>query len=378
MNNRIAEEKPSLLININYLLGDSIGRYLIYLLAISIFILPILHVYIAEDSLFHVSSYTISLLGKYLCFALLALSLDLVWGYTGILSLGHGAFFGLGGYMMGMHLMREIGDRGVYGNPLLPDFMVFLNWEELPWFWYGFDSFLFSCLMVILIPGLLAFIFSALAFGSRVTGVYFSIITQALVFTLMLAFFQNDFGFGGNNGLTDFKDILGKDISSKETRAALYICSATMLILSYLTCRFIVSSKIGNILIGIRDRETRMRFLGYNTTVFKIIIFTFSALLAGIAGALYVPQVGIINPGEFSPIKSIEIVVWVALGGRGFLYGAIIGAIVVNILKSYLTIISPEIWIIFLGLIFILVTIYLPNGLTDLKRIIKKKLYDRE
>ena len=377
MNKRIAEKKPSLLININFLLGDSIGRYLIYLLAISIFLLPILHVYTAEDSIFHVSSYTISLLGKYLCFALLALSLDLVWGYTGILSLGHGAFFGLGGYMMGMHLMREIGDRGVYGNPLLPDFMVFLNWEELPWFWYGFDSFLFSCLMVILIPGLLAFIFSALAFGSRVTGVYFSIITQALVFTLMLAFFQNDFGFGGNNGLTDFKDILGKDISSKETRAALYICSATMLILSYLTCRFIVSSKIGNILIGIRDRETRMRFLGYNTTVFKIIIFTFSAVLAGIAGALYVPQVGIINPGEFSPIKSIEIVVWVALGGRGFLYGAIIGAIVVNILKSYLTIISPEIWIIFLGLIFILVTIYLPNGLTDLKRVIKKKLYDR-
>tara|TARA_E500000178_G_scaffold274572_1_gene273247 strand:+ start:308 stop:1444 length:1137 start_codon:yes stop_codon:yes gene_type:complete len=377
MNKRIAEKRPSLLININFLLGDSIGRYLIYLLAISIFILPILHVYIAEDSLFHVSSYTISLLGKYLCFALLALSLDLVWGYTGILSLGHGAFFGLGGYMMGMHLMREIGDRGVYGNPLLPDFMVFLNWEELPWFWYGFDSFLFSCLMVILVPGLLAFMFSALAFGSRVTGVYFSIITQALVFTLMLAFFQNDFGFGGNNGLTDFKDILGKDISSKEIRAVFYICSAVMLILSYLICRFIVSSKIGNILIGIRDRETRMRFLGYNTTVFKIIIFTFSAVLAGIAGALYVPQVGIINPGEFSPIKSIEIVVWVALGGRGFLYGAIIGAIVVNVLKSYLTIISPEIWIIFLGLVFILVTIYLPNGLTDLKRIIKKNLYDR-
>ena len=377
MNKRIAEKNSSLFTNINFLLGDSIGRYLIYLLAISIFILPILHVYIAEDSLFHVSSYTISLLGKYLCFALLALSLDLIWGYTGILSLGHGAFFGLGGYMMGMHLMREIGDRGVYGNPLLPDFMVFLNWEELPWFWYGFDSFLFSCLMVILVPGLLAFIFSALAFGSRVTGVYFSIITQALVFTLMLAFFQNDFGFGGNNGLTDFKDILGKDISSKETRAVFYICSAVMLILSYLICRFIVSSKIGNILIGIRDRETRMRFLGYNTTVFKITIFTFSAVLAGIAGALYVPQVGIINPGEFSPIKSIEIVVWVALGGRGFLYGAIIGAIVVNVLKSYLTIISPEIWIIFLGLVFILVTIYLPNGLTDLKRIIKKNLYDR-
>ena len=378
MNKKVVEKKLSFLTNSKLLLGDSIGRYLIFIIAISTLLLPILHVYTAEDSIFHISSYTISLLGKYLCFALLALSLDLVWGYTGILSLGHGAFFGLGGYMMGMHLMREIGDRGVYGNPLLPDFMVFLNWEELPWFWYGFDSFLFSCLMVILIPGLLAFIFSALAFGSRVTGVYFSIITQALVFTLMLAFFQNDFGFGGNNGLTDFKDILGKDISSKETRAMLYICSAIMLITSYLICRFIVTSKIGNILVGIRDRETRMRFLGYNTTIFKIIIFTFSAALAGIAGALYVPQVGIINPGEFSPIKSIEIVVWVALGGRGFLYGAIIGAIVVNVLKSYLTIISPEIWIIFLGLIFILVTIYLPNGITDLKRIIKKNLYDRE
>ena len=378
MNKKVMEKKLSFLTNFNLLLGDSTGRYLIFIIAISAFLLPILHVYTAEDSIFHISSYTISLLGKYLCFALLALSLDLVWGYTGILSLGHGAFFGLGGYMMGMHLMREIGDRGVYGNPLLPDFMVFLNWEELPWFWYGFDSFLFSCLMVILIPGLLAFIFSALAFGSRVTGVYFSIITQALVFTLMLAFFQNDFGFGGNNGLTDFKDILGKDISSKETRAVFYICSAIMLITSFLICRFIVNSKIGNILVGIRDRETRMRFLGYNTTIFKIIIFTLSAVLAGIAGALYVPQVGIINPGEFSPIKSIEIVVWVALGGRGFLYGAIIGAIVVNVLKSYLTIISPEIWIIFLGLIFILVTIYLPNGLTDLKRIIKKNIYDRK
>ena len=372
MNNQLFENKKSLINNIYLLLGDTTGKYLITILIISIFLLPILHIYIPEESFFHISSYTISLLGKYLCFALLALSLDLIWGYTGILSLGHGAFFGLGGYMMGMHLMREIGDRGVYGNSELPDFMVFLNWEELPWFWYGFDSFLFASLMVILVPGLLAFIFSVLAFGSRVTGVYFSIITQALVFTLMLAFFQNDFGFGGNNGLTDFKDILGKDISSKETRGALYICSAIMLILGYLICRIIISSKIGNILVGIRDRENRMRFLGYNTTVFKIIIFTISAILAGIAGALYVPQVGIINPGEFSPIKSIEIVVWVALGGRGFLYGAIIGAIVVNVLKSYLTIISPEIWIIFLGLIFILVTIYLPNGLTDLRRIIKR------
>ena len=362
--------------NLKALLGDSVGKYMLYTLLLSIFILPVLHIYPSEDSFFYINGYTISLLGKYLCFALLAMSLDLIWGYAGILSLGHGAFFGLGGYMMGMHLMREIGDRGVYGNPDLPDFMVFLDWKELPWFWTGFDSFSFACLMVIFIPGILAFIFSALAFGSRVSGVYFSIITQALVFTLMLAFFQNDFGFGGNNGLTDFKDILGKDISSKETRGTLYACSALMLILGYLLCRVIISSKVGNILVGIRDKENRMRFLGYNTTQFKIIIFTISGILAGIAGALYVPQVGIINPGEFSPIKSIEIVVWVALGGRGFLYGAVIGAIVVNILKSFLTIISPEIWIFFLGLIFILVTIYLPNGLTDIKRLIMR-LYDK-
>ena len=351
---------------------DKIGNYIIYILFLLIILLPILHIVPDEESAYYINGYTISLLGKYLCFALLALSLDLVWGYTGILSLGHGAFFGLGGYMMGMHLMREIGDRGVYGNPVLPDFMVFLNWQELPWFWIGFDNFYFACLMIIIIPGSLALIFSSLAFGSRVSGVYFSIITQALVFTLMLAFFQNDFGFGGNNGLTDFKDILGKDLSSKETRGVLFACSALMLIIGYLICRKIISSKIGTILVGIRDKEDRMRFLGYNTTVYKIIIFTISAIIAGIAGALYVPQVGIINPGEFSPIKSIEIVVWVALGGRGFLYGAVIGAIVVNILKSFLTIISPEIWIFFLGLIFILITIYMPNGLTDLRGFIKR------
>ncbi len=356
---------------------DRTGMVLIYMLLLSTIILPLLHIYPSEDNFFHINGYTISLFGKYLCFALLALSLDLVWGYTGILSLGHGAFFGLGGYMMGMHLMREIGDRGVYGNPVLPDFMVFLNWQELPWFWHGFDSFYFACLMIVLVPGFLALIFSALAFGSRVSGVYFSIITQALVFTLMLAFFQNDFGFGGNNGLTDFKDILGKDISAKETRGVLFACSAAMLILGYMICRKIIRSKVGYILVGIRDKENRMRFLGYNTTIYKIIIFTISAIMAGIAGALYVPQVGIINPGEFSPIKSIEIVVWVALGGRGFLYGAVIGAIVVNILKSFLTIISPEIWILFLGLIFILVTIYLPNGLIGIKDFLKG-LYEKK
>ena len=356
---------------------DKIGNYIIYILFLLIILLPILHIVPDEESVFYINGYTISLLGKYLCFALLALSLDLVWGYTGILSLGHGAFFGLGGYMMGMHLMREIGDRGVYGNPVLPDFMVFLNWQELPWFWNGFDNFYFACLMIIVVPGFLAMIFSALAFGSRVSGVYFSIITQALVFTLMLAFFQNDFGFGGNNGLTDFKDLLGKDISSKETRGVLFASSALMLIIGYLFCRIIISSKVGNILVGIRDKENRMRFLGYNTTVYKIIIFTISAILAGIAGALYVPQVGIINPSEFSTIKSIEIVVWVALGGRGFLYGAVIGALAVNILKSFFTIISPEIWIFFLGLIFILITIYIPNGITDLRGMIRK-FYEKQ
>ena len=359
------------------LANDKTGKIIIYILFLLMILLPMLHIIPSKDSFFYVNAYTISLLGKYLCFALLALSLDLVWGYTGILSLGHGAFFGLGGYMMGMHLMREIGDRGVYGNPILPDFMVFLNWQELPWFWNGFDNFYFACLMIILVPGFLAMIFSALAFGSRVSGVYFSIITQALVFTLMLAFFQNDFGFGGNNGLTDFKDLLGKDISSKETRGVLFASSALMLIIGYLFCRIIISSKVGNILVGIRDKENRMRFLGYNTTVYKIIIFTISAILAGIAGALYVPQVGIINPSEFSPIKSIEIVVWVALGGRGFLYGAVIGALAVNILKSFFTIISPEIWIFFLGLIFILITIYFPNGISDLRGIIRK-FYEKQ
>ncbi|MDY7024917.1 MAG: urea ABC transporter permease subunit UrtC, partial [Pseudomonadota bacterium] len=283
----------------------------------------------AEGSLLHVSNYTIALFGKYLCFAMLALALDLIWGYAGILSLGHGAFFALGGYAIGMYLMRQIGDRGVYGHPELPDFMVFLNWQELPWYWQGFDLFPFALLMVFFVPGLLAFLFGWLAFRSRVTGVYFSIITQALTFALMNAFFRNEMGFGGNNGLTDFKDILGFDLQSQGAINGLFLTSLFGLVIAYFVCRAIVQTKAGNVLVAVRDAESRARFLGYRVENFKLFVFVVSALIAGLAGALYVPQVGIINPGEFSPLFSIEVVIWVAVGGRGTLYGAVIGAIVV-------------------------------------------------
>ncbi|HEY8506712.1 MAG TPA: urea ABC transporter permease subunit UrtC, partial [Steroidobacteraceae bacterium] len=294
--------------------------------------------------------------------ALLAVAVDLVWGYCGILSLGHAAFFALGGYAMGMYLMRQIGPRGVYGHPVLPDFMVFLNWKELPWFWYGFDSFPFAVLMAMLVPGLLAFVFGWLAFRSRVTGVYLSIITQALTYALMLAFFRNDMGFGGNNGLTDFKDILGFPINSPGTRISLFIASAIALALGYLACRYIVRSRAGCVVQAIRDAESRARFIGYRVESYKLWIFTFSAVLAGIAGALYVPQVGIINPSEFQPINSIEVVIWVAVGGRGMLYGAVAGAFLVNYLKTYFTAALPEFWLYALGAIFVLVTLFLPRG----------------
>ncbi|MBX2878717.1 MAG: urea ABC transporter permease subunit UrtC [Granulosicoccus sp.] len=321
----------------------------------------------------YVSSYTVTLLGKYLCYAILALSLDLVWGYLGIMSLGHGAFFALGGYAMGMYLMRQIGDRGVYGNAELPDFMVFLNWDALPWFWWGFDQFWFALLMVVIVPGVLAYIFGLLAFRSRVTGVYFSIITQALTYALMLAFFRNEMGFGGNNGLTDFKDILGFDIQASETRVVLFISSAIVLAVSYLACRSIVTSRLGVVAMAVRDAESRVRFLGYNVTRVKLAIFVFSAMLAGVAGALYVPQVGIINPGEFSPLKSIELVIWVAVGGRGTLYGAILGALVVNYSKTWLTGAFPEVWLFALGALFILVTIYLPRGVAGLGDVLRRR-----
>ncbi len=348
--------------------GDRGGQIFLALLTVLAVLIPILNLGMPESSPFHVSTFTVTLLGKYLAFALLALSVDLVWGYMGILSLGHGAFFALGGYAMGMYLMLQIGDRGVYGNPDLPDFMVFLNWKEIPWFWHGFDNFWFAMIMVALVPGLLAFVFGALAFRSRVTGVYLSIITQALTYALLLAFFRNEMGFGGNNGLTDFKDILGFSLQADSTRIALFIASSIALALGYLSCRAIVTSRLGRVAVAIRDSEDRVRFIGYRVDHIKLAIFTFSAVLAGIAGALYVPQVGIINPGEFSPIRSIELVIWVAIGGRTTLYGAVLGAFIVNYSKTYLTGVAPETWLFALGALFVFVTLYLPNGIVGLLR----------
>ncbi len=306
--------------------------------------------------------YAVSLFGKYLCYALLAIALDLVWGYCGILSLGHGAFFALGGYAMGMHLMREIGDRGVYANPDLPDFMVFLNWDALPWYWWGFDMFWFAMLMALFVPGLLAFVFGYFAFRSRVTGVYLSIITQAMTYALMLAFFRNEMGFGGNNGLTDFKDVLGFDLQADATRQGLFVLSALAVAGGYLLCRWVTISKLGKVMVTVRDAESRARFLGYRVEGYKLFVFVLSAMLAGLAGALYVPQVGIINPGEFSPANSIEIVIWVALGGRGTLIGAAIGAVIVAGAKTVLTGLYPEAWLFILGGLFVFVTLFMPRG----------------
>jgi urea transport system permease protein len=340
-----------------------------------IVVVPLLNMGVTPGSALHVPNYLVPLLGKYVCYAILALSLDLVWGYAGILSLGHGAFFALGGYAMGMYLMRQIGTRGVYAHPILPDFMVFLNWKQLPWFWHGFDMFWFAVVMVFLVPGLLAFVFGWFAFRSRVTGVYLSIITQAMTFALLLAFFRNDMGFGGNNGLTDFKEIIGFDIQAPATRLGLYIASVIALGLSFLACRFIVVSKLGRVLLALRDAESRVRFLGYSTTYAKLFAFTVSAMMAGMAGALYVPQVGIINPSEFSPGASIEVAIWVAVGGRGTLVGAVIGALLVNGAKTWLTGALPDAWLFFLGLLFIVVTLLLPKGVVGLlrERVIRRK-----
>jgi len=331
-----------------------------------VLVVPILNLWVPPNSVVAVPDYLVPLLGKYLCYGLLALSLDLVWGYAGILSLGHGAFFALGGYCMGMYLMRQIGTRGVYGNPLLPDFMVFLNWKELPWFWWGFDHFAWAAAMVMLVPGLLALVFGWLAFRSRVTGVYLSIITQAMTYALLLAFFRNDMGFGGNNGMTDYKDILGWDVHQPSTRLGLYVASVVALGLGYLLCRFITFSKLGHVLLALRDAESRVRFLGYSVTNAKLFVFTVSAVLAGIAGALYVPQVGIINPSEFSPGNSIEIAIWVSVGGRGTLSGAIVGAVLVNLAKTWLTGVAPETWLFFLGALFVLTTLVFPRGIVGL------------
>ena len=339
------------------------GAIFLALLILAAVLVPALNMLVPADSTLHVPTYLVSLLGKYLCFALLALSVDLIWGFCGILSLGHGAFFALGGYAMGMHLMRQIGDRGVYGDPLLPDFMVFLDWSALPWYWFGFDNLAFAAVMVLLVPGALAFVFGWLTFRSRVTGVYLSIISQAMTFALMLAFFRNDMGFGGNNGLTDFKDILGFNLRADGTRVGLYVASAIALGAGFLLCRWMVTSRFGRVLVAVRDAESRTRFLGYRVESYKLFVFVLSAMIAGVAGALYVPQVGIINPGEFSPANSIEIVIWVAVGGRGTLYGAVLGAILVNYAKSTFTSALPEMWLFMLGGLFIFVTIFLPKGI---------------
>ncbi|MFW3613253.1 urea ABC transporter permease subunit UrtC [Billgrantia antri] len=346
--------------------GERSTLIFIAVLLAAMALVTLLHVTVPPGHSLHVSAYTVNLFGKYLSYALLAVAVDLVWGYLGILSLGHGAFFALGGYAMGMYLMRKIGDRGVYGHPVLPDFMVFLNWDSLPWYWHGFDMAGFAFLMVLLAPGALALILGFLAFRSRVTGVYLSIITQALTFALMLAFFRNEMGFGGNNGLTDFREILGFNLRSSETRLGLFLASGVALAVGYLLCRAIVTSKLGRVCVATRDAEARTRFLGYRVERFQLFVFVVSAMLAGLAGALYVPQVGIINPSEFSPLFSIEIVLWVALGGRATLYGAVIGAILVNYAKTVFTGVMPDAWLFALGGLFVLVTVFLPRGVAGL------------
>ncbi|MCY0964500.1 urea ABC transporter permease subunit UrtC [Parathalassolituus penaei] len=347
------------------LLDKGSQRFLLVLIAVGVLV-PVLNLLVPESSGLHLSTYTVTLLGKYLAYALLALAVDLVWGYLGILSLGHGAFFALGGYAMGMYLMRQIGDRGVYGNPDLPDFMVFLNWNELPWYWHGFDQFWFAMLMVLVAPGVLAFVFGWFAFRSRVTGVYLSIITQALTYALLLAFFRNEMGFGGNNGLTDFKDILGFSLQADTTRIALFSATVLALALGYLICRAIIISRLGRVAMAVRDAENRVRFVGYRVEHIKLFVFCVSAMLAGVAGALYVPQVGIINPSEFSPLNSIEMLIWVAVGGRATLYGAVIGALLVNYAKTWLTGALPDAWLFALGALFVVVTLFMPKGIAGL------------
>ena len=328
-------------------------------------VVPVCNLLVPAGNIFHVSNYTVTLVGKIMCYAIVALAMDLIWGYTGILSLGHGVFFALGGYAMGMYLMRSIGRDGVYKSSL-PDFMVFLDWKTYPWYWSFTDHFWYCMLLVILVPGVLAFVFGFFAFRSRIKGVYFSIITQALTYAFMLLFFRNDTGFGGNNGFTDFKRILGFSITAPETRMVLFGLTGVVLLGFLLLGRAIVTSKLGRVLMAIRDAETRVMFSGYNPMYFKLFIWTLSAVICGIAGALYVPQVGIINPSEMSPANSIEIAIWTAVGGRGTLIGPVLGAAVVNLGKSWFTQVLPEYWLYVLGLMFILVTLYLPRGIAGL------------
>ena len=346
-------------------MSRNVRLFVALVLAIGI-ALPLLNQLMPRTSALYVPSYILQLIGKYLCYASLALAVDLVWGFCGILSLGHAAFFALGGYCMGMYLMRQIGTRGVYGNPLLPDFMVFLNYKELPWFWHGFSHFWFAGPMIIIVPSLLALALGWFAFRSRVTGVYLSIITQAMTYALQLAFFRNDMGLGGNNGLTDYKDILGFSVQADSTRGALCFASALALAIFLVISAAVVSSRFGKALTAVRDAESRMRFLGYRVEGYKLFVFVLSAAMAGIAGALYVPQVGIINPSEFAPGNSIEAVLWVAVGGRGTLIGPVVGAFIVNWAKTYLTGALPEVWLFALGALFILVTLFLPKGVVGL------------
>ena len=342
-------------------------------LAVLTVLIPLLNRVVPDGSAFHVSDYAVGLTGKILCYAICALAMDLIWGYTGILSLGHGLFFALGGYGMGMYLMRQIGRDGNYQRDL-PDFMVFLNWTELPWTWALSDSFIAQMLLVVLVPGLLALVFGWFAFRSRIKGVYFSIITQALTFAAMLLFFRNETGFGGNNGFTDFKRILGMPIATPSTRIVLFIITGATLVGFYLLARLIVNSKYGRVLQAIRDAETRVMFTGYNPLAYKLSIWVLSAVMCAIAGALYVPQVGIINPSEMSPAAGIEIAIWAAVGGRATLIGPIIGAFFVNGAKSWFTVAFPEFWLYFLGALFIAVTLFLPQGIVGLfKRLARDK-----
>ena len=333
---------------------------------------PLLNMVVPEGSIFHLSDFAISLIGKIMCYAICALAMDLIWGYTGILSLGHGLFFALGGYAMGMYLMRQIGLDGNYKTGL-PDFMVFLDWKALPWHWLGSGSFAFQMAMVVIAPGLLALVFGFFAFRSRIKGVYFSIITQALTFAAMLLFFRNETGFGGNNGFTDFKRILDIPIAQPSTRMVLFVLTGLTLLGFYLFSRWLVQSKFGRVLQAIRDAENRVMFSGYNPVAYKLTIWVISAVMCGIAGALYVPQVGIINPGEMSPANSIEMAIWAAVGGRATLIGPIVGAFAVNGAKSWFTAAFPEYWLYFLGAIFIAVTLYLPQGIVGLARKIFSK-----
>jgi urea transport system permease protein len=330
-------------------------------------LVPVLNLAVPAGHPLHLADFWVGLVGKIMCYAICALAIDLIWGYAGILSLGHGLFFALGGYGMGMYLMRQIGRDGSYQSDL-PDFMVFLDWQALPWHWAGSDSFLRAVLVILLVPGLLAFVFGYFAFRSRIKGVYFSIITQALTYAAMLLFFRNETGFGGNNGFTDFKRILGVPITLPETRMALFVLTGLVLVGCFLFARWLMSTKFGRVLQAIRDAENRVMFCGYDPLAYKLTIWTISAVMCAVAGALYVPQVGIINPSEMTPAASIEMAIWAAVGGRGTLIGPIVGAFFVNGAKSWFTQAFPEFWLYFLGLLFIAVTLLLPQGIVGLAR----------